>query len=408
MVAHRPLKQRTPAEWAIRSVLAVAAAWSGYVTVTQSLAMALQTSAPERAHILAPGNGFITGRWSRALSGPNATTADRAHSNDVAREALLQDPISLDATATLGINAQIGGDTTSARTFFNYAQTLSRRDLQTQVWAIQDAGTRGDISGALKHYDIALRTASRNTNLFPALAFAVTDPAVREILVRTLAARPNWGDSFINYVGNQGRDPIATSSLFLALHRTGIPIPDSATAGVINALIGSDNPDLAWTYYSSMRGGAIRDESRDPNFASNPKSPSRFDWVPTSDNSIAASIQRSGPGNVFTFSAPPSIGGRVLQQFEMLPPGHYILIGQSEGISQPDDTLPYWEVSCRNGHELGRVNLPNSKTANGNFSGRITIPDNCPVQVLALTVRPSSEVAGVSGQIDRVILKRAK
>ena len=106
----RSVPRQTPKEWAVRSTLAIGAAWLGYVAITQSLAMAIQSSQLDRAHMLAPHNGFITGRWSRSLSGPDATTADRNQANSASKAALVQDATSVDAVATLGINAQIKGE----------------------------------------------------------------------------------------------------------------------------------------------------------------------------------------------------------------------------------------------------------------------------------------------------------
>jgi hypothetical protein len=61
-------------------------------------------------------------------------------------------------------------------------------------------------------------------------------------------------------------------------------------------------------------------------------------------------------------------------------------------------------LQCREGRELGRVVLPDSAEARGEFDGRFTVPQGCPVQMLALVLRPSEAVSGVSGRIDRLQL----
>ena len=404
----RSVPRQTPKEWAVRSTLAIGAAWLGYVAITQSLAMAIQSSQLDRAHMLAPHNGFITGRWSRSLSGPDATTADRNQANSASKAALVQDATSVDAVATLGINAQIKGDTTAAQRDFAYSQLLSRRDFQTQIWAIQDAGVRGDIPAAMKHYDIALRTSPEASNLYPALAYAIIDPAVRQELVKTLAGQPSWAQTFIDYVGGNGRDPLATASFFQSLRQAGVPVSDGATAGVVNALVSAKMINQAWSYYESARPGANRQMLRNSNFSVNVDAPSVFDWVPINDGSISSSVQRSGKGGVFTFAAPPSIGGVVLQQLQLLQPGDYVLAGRSSDIDQSDDSRPYWSLSCQNGQELGRIDVPNSETDYGRFGGLFTVPSNCPVQLLSLNIRPSSSISGVSGQINQVVLRQRR
>ena len=90
----------------------------------------------------------------------------------------------------------------------------------------------------------------------------------------------------------------------------------------------------------------------------------------------------------------------MLTQVQVLPPGAYRLVGRSSGLDQPEASRPYWALTCRDGRELGRVAVPNSAQAEGQFAGELRVPAGCPVQVLALIARPSDDVSGVSGQID--------
>lgn len=404
------LRRRRPTEWGIRLALALIAAWLGYVAVMQSVAMSVQIGSPITAHRLAPGNGFITGQLSAEFSLPDASNPERARSIDLARLALLQDPTSVDAAVTLAGHAQLNGDTASARRLFAYSQILSRHDLRTQSWAIQDAGARGSVPDTLRHYDTILRTSQDATTvLYPALASAISDPKIRAALVKTLSHQPSWTQGFIGYVGANSPDPEATASFFLALQRAQVQVADSAAAAVVNALISKQQFNRAWSYYASTRKGADRRTSRDPKFAANIDTPTPFDWTPSNDDSISATIQRSGRGGVFTFAAPASIGGEVLQQVEMLAPGDYVLEGRSEDVEQPTESMqPYWSLVCQGARELGRSSLSNSTAGNGHFSARFTVPVGCPVQILALNARPSSNVSGVSGQIDWVLLRPAE
>lgn len=90
-------------------------------------------------------------------------TARRREADRLARLALRQDPTAVAALATLGLNAQIRGDTNSARRYFAYSDKLSRRSLTTRLWAIEDAVARDDIPAALRNYDVALRTSAIRT-----------------------------------------------------------------------------------------------------------------------------------------------------------------------------------------------------------------------------------------------------
>ena len=308
------------------------------------------------------------------------------------------------ALSTLGLNASALGDTLTARQLFGQAQKLSRRDFRTQLWTIEDTVARGDIARALYQYDVTLRVyPALGELLYPILATASGETAIRLELVKTLAGRPLWGESFIGYAAGHGPDPRTTAALFLDLRRAGVAVPEAARAGAINALIAAGRIAAAWRYHAVDRPGADWRRSRDPRFTAGTTAPSQLDWMPVDDGGVTASISQGA----FDFSAPASIGGPLLRQLQLLPPGNYRLIGHSDGIDQRADTRPYWTLICGDGRELGRVPVPNSIAANGNFVGMFTVPTGCPTQTLVLVAQASDAVAGLSGRIDRVELMPA-
>lgn len=403
--------RRAPRQWVLRGVLAALATVAAGYCVTLSFAEVASRSNRALAYRLAPYDGRFGALLAASLSGPDASAADRARADVLARQALRQDPTAVSAATTLGLNAQIRQQAPAARRLFGYAERLSRRNYEAQLWAIEEAVVRGNIADALTHYDIALRTnLSRSADqLYPILAQAITEKDVRTGLVRTLRARPQWGESFINYVAGEGADPRSTGALFAGLRHGGIPLPEQASAAVIDRLLGGGFADEAWAFYVSIRRGADRQRARDPRFAANNAAPTLFDWTPVNDGGPSVSIQAAVTGGLVDFSAPASVSGPLLRQVQLLPPGNYRLTGHSVGIQQEAGSLPYWTLKCRGGErDLGRVGVPNSAQSNGNFAGVFTVPGNCPVQVLALIANPSDAVSGLSGQIDRVELSAVR
>lgn len=401
----RSRTRRSPLEWGIRGILALGVAVLGWTSVTHSLALAIVDQDPARAHGLAPGDGRITARLAEARFLDSQTKNVPDTSGRLAQRALMQDPTAVRAVATLGLQAQSRGDTPQARRVFAYAETLSRRHLPTQLWAIEDAVARGDISGTLRNYDIALRTSKTAPDLlFPVLGSAIANPAIRSQLLITLSKKPAWAPSFMTWVSSNDVDPRANAALFLGLQHAGMPLPPEATAAAVQGLIAAGSVDQAWNFYATMRKGVDRHLSRDPRFTADLSAPSRFDWQPANDQTIVTSIQHDQHGGIFDFSVSPSGGGTLVQQMQILPAGAYRIEGHSTGIEQPDVSLPYWVLTCANGHELGRVVIPNSTQARGNFAGRFVVPGWCSVQTLALMARPSDQIGGVVGQIDRVRL----
>lgn len=406
MSFRRDLARRSPQEWTVRLALAAVAVVLGYYSVTFSIAQVVVKRDPALAYRLAPYDGRITAAYATSLAGTDATSEDRARADVLAKRALQQDPTAVAAAATLGINADVRGDKAAARRYFGYAQKLSRRDLRTQLFMIEDAVQRNDIPGALHQYDITLRVfPNLSEMLYPVLASASTDPTIRRELTKTLAGKPLWSESFVDYVAGNSPDPKSTAALLLDLRRAGVAVSETARARAVNTLIAGRELGAAWSYYAAIHPGADRRRSRDPRFAANLEAPSQLDWAPINDGSgLTTSIQ----GGIFDFAAPASVGGPMLRQVQLLPPGSYRLSGHSAGIEQATGALPYWTLRCQDERELGRIEVPNSSVANGNFTGTFSVPAGCPVQTLVLMARSSDAVSGLSGQIDRVALVPAQ
>lgn len=402
----RGRSRRSRREWAVRSALALLVAVAGYAAVTFSMGQVIAKTDPALAHLLVPYDGRITARLAAELSRPEAGAEDRRQGDIVAKLALRQDPTAVAAVSALGVNAQVRGDDAATRRLFAYADKLSRRDTIAQLWAIEDSVARGDIRGAVRHYDIALRVRPELSELlYPILASASAEPAVRAELTRTLASKPAWADSFIEHVATHGPNPAATVAFMTGLQKAGVVVPATARAGLVNTLLAGNLLEQAWGYYAQIRAGADRGRSRDPDFAARIEVRTPFDWMATGDMGATGVID----GGVFDFSAPASVGGPLLQQLELLPAGSYRLSGRSDGIDQADDARPYWTLTCRgDSRELGRVTMPNSDKNGGSFTGTLIVPAGCPAQLLTLVARPSDAVSGVSGRIDRAELIPAR
>lgn len=399
--------RRSPREWAGRVALACGIAVLGYHSIAFSVAQVLAPSHPETADAHVAYDGRLVAAHAAALTAAaDVTAGERAQAETLSRTALRRDPTAVSAAVALGIVTLARGDTADARRLLAYAQRLSRRNVPTQLWSIEDAVGHGNIPGALRWYDIALRThPDLSEILYPVLVQASRDATIRAALVRTLARKPPWSASYIGFAASQRNDPQNTAALFAGLRARGVAISPAAQTSVVGVLLDAGNVGEAWRYYAAIRPGATYTRVRDPHFVALLDTPSAFDWITLGDNSLAASIQRTHDGGVFEFAAPASIGGPVLQQVQLLPAGTYRLSGHGDGIVQEARALPYWTLTCRtDGRELGRVAMPNSAQAGGAFAGTLTVPANCPVQVLTLFVPASDAIGGNSGQIDRVML----
>lgn len=399
--------KRSPREWAMRGGLATVALALGYVSTTETLGYALMRTDPKRAYALSPGDGRIAGVLARQIaSTDDASSAERRRADALARGALAAEPLAVAAMTALALDTQVAGNTAAARQLFLHSDTVSRRELGTRLWLIEDAVSRGDVPGALRHYDIALRTETGARELlFPILSNAVSDPAIAAALVNTMAAKPAWTTAFLLNLPTSGAAPQTTASLFRRLMRRGVPIPPEAQAGTVNALFAGGAFDEAWAFYKNIRPGAARTASRNADFRIQPEAVSLFDWKTISDSSgMTASILNSDDGGVLDFSAPATVGGAVVEQAQVLPPGNYRLTGTARNLSSDVASVPYWQLACVDGHELGRVPLIVKADGKGTFDGNFEVLSTCRAQVLRLVIRPVSETGGVTGQITRAAL----
>lgn len=403
----RGVKQRSLHEWIFRGGIAVGALVLGCTSTAQTLAFAISKTNINQAFAISSKDGRIAGHFSVNLfinERSGISTSER--SSGIARQALLDEPISISALTTLALNSELRGNVVLSRQLLTHSDELSRRDLRARLLLIEDAVARGDTAKALRNYDIALR-ASRGASgtLFPVLSAAIANPEVITPLSNLLSKRPPWGEDFLRYIIENNSDFSSLSYLFDNLDKKRTPIPDSIKANFVNSLATHGLTQDAWRFYSSMRGHIDRHRSRDQVFKALYSHPTVFDWMPiTNDAGITASIQQTEQGGVFEFGAPSTVGGIVLEQMQRLPPGKYKLVGDASEIDVSADNLPYWALVCNDARKLGRIDFPVPRSGSVHFQGEFLVDSTCPAQLLRLVVQPSNAVGGVSGQINRVVL----
>lgn len=392
---------RSSREWLQRGALALGLAILGYLGFVGSLAQVVAKADPASAHAMAPSDGVILAEFAQDAFTREMTSEPNSAPADLARRALLADPTATEALTVLGFQAQLRGETAKTDQIFLYSTALSRRELRPRVWAIEEAVERGDIASALRSYDIALRTSNdAATILFPTLVKALSEPRIQAALLPILATDPVWTEDFVAFAANSGTEPEGTIALLRKGRTIGLEAPDNVRASLVDTLMAQNKPSEAWNYYRTFRSADRRDQSRDPQFSLDVPVRTIFDWQVGRDPRLSAAILREGDKGLLDFSVPPSAGGELVSQLQLLPPGTYRIEGRSRGVNQPERSQPYWALTCQGGSELGRVPLTNSDQNGGRFTGRFTVPSGCGVQTLALIARPTDDIMGVSGQIE--------
>ncbi|MCB8835101.1 hypothetical protein LJD42_26475, partial [Escherichia coli] len=136
-----------------------------------------------------------------------------------ASDALARSPVDARAARVLGLFDALRARNRAAQFAFYYAQRLSRRDLPTQMWLIEQSVDQNDIPSALSHYHIAMRTSQTSRAiLIPVLADAAENPAVAKPLAQLLRQRPNWWLDFYDSAVPKISSPISLALIVSALH----------------------------------------------------------------------------------------------------------------------------------------------------------------------------------------------
>jgi hypothetical protein len=362
----------------------------------------------------APGTALAVAPWdARALAGeatarltedPAAPDLDGAAA--AARRALARDLTVASAFGTLGTVRDARGDRAGAARLMAASSRVSRRDLATRLWFIETAVQRGDVAGALQHFDIALRTnRSAAPLLFPILGGALTDDALVRPIARLLAREPAWAAEFVYATASSG---VASTNLARALallprlpQRPGTDL----RAMVVEALV-AEGAFAAGRAFAApamppQPSGALL---RDPRFA-DPRGVVPFTWGLADSADLSA--ERLGGGGGVRVSATNNGRGRALRQALALAPGAYRFTTLREGSPIRSSEAPVWSVLCvaRGGAQRVIAALP--VAGPGRAAMGFVIPQGCAAQFVALDLPANEAPNGIEFVVREATITRA-
>jgi hypothetical protein len=365
-----------------------------------SLANILRYADPALALSLNSANSEAAEARAEALMLESAN--NRAEAAILARRALERSPVSAAAARILAITYVTTGDEAATRRLIRYSESLSRRDLPTQAWLIEDAVQHNDVRGALRHYDIALRaTRPAEQMLFPVLFKAIAQPAVVDGLVDTLAVRPPWGDAFLLLASREATDLDGLARLIAGVAKRDYPLPVSVAPVASARMVDAAQYDDAWRVYAATNHGAVRDIVRDPSFIHATAGAGPFAWSIMSGNGLMAEPRRYGAQNALAYAAETGAGGAVARQLLLLPGGSFRLAGRSFERA-PDAPPAQIRLTCAGSGEAIAL-VP---AADATFSQGFVVPAGCPAQLLDVVVDGGDNPLGASGGIGNLHILR--
>lgn len=352
-------------------------------------------AAPHRALQLWPFDGRINSAAATATVRTGEALNSRGPLSHFARKALAQDPTTASAAGVIGLQKELRGDHKGALQAFTYAARLSARELETHLWAINNAAQRGDLATVFSHYDMALRTSRQAPELlFPVLANALSDKLVREHLSFVASDAP-WRRDFLVYAAQRGPQIDATMTFFAEGPQKGLPVEADVKDALVTSAFNRGMHLQAWNYFLQQRSPLRPNRSTDPSFSAAGAANTPFDWRIPETALADARFERTRDGSSFAYQIAADFSGPILQQVTALAPGRYRI---EKVPSQPQRKTVgvTWAVTCLiSSRPVARIPDAENDTS-------FTVPAGCPFQMLMLEAGPVRPHANTEGAYKRV------
>jgi hypothetical protein len=393
--------------------LVVAAGW---LSVGVSGSNMLRLERPDRALTFQPADARARAKASeqiffKAQGRPPQrpqplTEAQLAAIEQLARDALRRDPTVVMAWRMLGLAAVARNQPARAARMFHFAGALSKRDLPTQLYLIEERVQQDDIVGALRQYDATLRTGGASHDLLlPILVGAIGSEGIVRPLAGLLNSMPPWRRAFMERLAAGAPDPNGLVQLIQLIHGSASPDEKVQISTAMQAMINRRQYEPAMRVYRLLAAADARGTPlvRNGRFdRPNPYPP--LDWQLLSGVDVGAEQLQGGRLRIHAASGS---GGLAARQLLLLAPGSYEISADAGAADDSRAARVAWTVQCTNdqGLKLLEQDLPA-------LSGRIrarasfSVPAGCSGQWLQLNIRPDFDPGGVAAWIDSVALRR--
>lgn len=340
------------------------------------------------------------------------SAAARDWARHLAEGALRREPVNVAAARARAIVAALASDGAMATAYLAYAESLSRRDVPTQLLLLESEVQRNNIGGALRHYDRALRVSNdARQTLLPIMIRATADPAIAGQVARLLDPRPPWWFAFGEHLAQQSTSPAAMTMLLGRLRLD--PADERERSLLIIAarrmVEGGAYRQAERLYHRAggtrvhPRGNRVRNGEFDSADIGLPP----FDWLIVNESQLGGYKERSDArgGNILRLVAENGRGGEVARQLLTLAPGAYRLEAAAGDVQ--GTTPPRLAVICagRGGPSLAALDLPAAGASGARLGGSFLVPRGCPAQWLTIIAASSLDEGRVTPWIDAISVR---
>ncbi len=361
-----------------------------------------------------PDGGLLLAPWEPValdeLAERQLTSSSEELSSveDLARRALLSDPLDSRALSVLGLVAERKGDLARAEALMSLAAARSWRNPTPHVWLFAQAIRRGKFEEALVQADGLLRVNWRyGATIFPVLTVFGTDPRGLAALEGVLAANPPWRRSFLNEAVVNGANDRLMTQLYQSLIRSSQPPTALEMKPYLDRLIQEGRFEEAYQDWHATSSPA-ETPARYP-YNGNFEAPLDglpfnwvFDYVSGAEIQIAAAPDRGNSHALrVQFSGARATLGRV-GQLLMLVPGSYRLELAVKASGLRTERGLVWQISCAESRMvLAETNLVTGTAPWTDLKVKFSVPSSgCNAQWLKLVIpaRTASETE-IEGEV---------
>lgn len=381
----------------------------GWLSVAVSGASLLRAQLPEAALRFQPWDARARAAVAEQIltATQGRVTPDAARrAGDLARQALARDPTVVEAWRTLAIISTRPGQ---GEALFHFASSLSRRDVPTQLWLIEDAVRKNDIPGALSHYDAALRSSLASQQiLIPVLISATGERRIVPPLAALLRTQPPWRTTFLTGLVAGAPNPDNLVQLLAMLGRPASPEEQRLMVGSLDHLVEQNAFGPALRLYAMLAGRAPAEQRLRNGRFDRPNVYPPLDWQLSDSSNINAEqrqAQGAGEGQSLYVHASTDARGQAARQLIFLAPGSYALSAQSGRTDLPGPEGLSWQISCAsapNSQLLNQPALPAGPAARATRGEFRVPPSGCAAQWLSLQIVSGDQPGGTEAWVGSV------
>lgn len=385
---------------------------AGWLILATTIDRVFAKGAPRVALFWNPHSADANVRLSDGLLQDGSLDVDSSRIARHAETSWRRQPINPGAARLLAVVAAQGGDATRGQALAMYAESMSRRDVPTQMWLIESNVEHGQVAAALLHYDRALKASNEVRGvLFPILTAAADAPDIWRPLAGILATRPQWWRPFVEQFIPRSGSPQA---LYAIARRTGIDRGPTADAALLQAtekrLVELGAYAAAFDLYDRAHGSprGTRPRLRNGNFEQ-PGGWDPFEWNLLDDPDLSA-IRQPSPqpkgGSALFLTATNGRGGDLATQLVMLRPGAYAIAATVGSVGGDPVAYPHIVVRCAAGaRELLDARFPVSGEGGARWMGSFVVPEGCSPQRILIRATSALEPTSTTPWIDDLAIR---